>query len=394
MIESIHVAVEEIRLQRFRAFENTKLQFADLTFLLGRNGAGKSSILDAVEFLRESVSDSLENTLDRRGGLHNVQRANPGSGNNPPMGIAVVFSLPFPEGRTIRALYGFEIQGKSSNGHFTLRECFKSSRESSFERINGNFKGKDDVSPPAGNLVLPLIARSNKLWNIVLDTIRNVRAYEFSPAHMVAAPDIGEKTTLVKNGANAGDVLKALEGTDAHRWIVERLAHIVDGISDVRAESLMGRRTLNFVQQTKGGKILLDASQVSQGTLRGLGILLALKQKPQPAIVLVDEIENSVHPNALSVLLDAALACSDGVRVVLTSHSPEVLTHPAVSGERVRVIEWKDGLSNIYPLSDEVRQSVNEIDTVGWMLRSNTLWTGPEPDSFKGDLFALGNPAS
>jgi predicted ATPase len=69
MSESIQVTVEEIRLQNFRAFENARLQLSDLTFLVGRNGAGKSSLLDAVDLLRQSTSESLENALDGRGGL-------------------------------------------------------------------------------------------------------------------------------------------------------------------------------------------------------------------------------------------------------------------------------------------------------------------------------------
>ena len=146
---------------------------------------------------------------------------------------------------------------------------------------------------------------------------------------------------------------------------------------------------MSFVQRYEDGSLSFDARQVSQGTLRSLGVLLALKQQPSPSVVLVDEIENSVHPSALSVLLDAALASSGGTRVVLTSHSPEVLSHPAVTGERVRVVEWRDGASRVFRLSPETQKSVNEIDTVGWMLRSNALWTGPRPEIMKSDLFSL-----
>jgi predicted ATPase len=206
---------------------------------------------------------------------------------------------------------------------------------------------------------------------------------------MAAAPEIGERSTLARDGANAGDVLKAVEGTADHRWIVDRLGTITEGIIDVHAEALLGRRVLRFVQRIEDDEVSFDARQVSQGTLRSLGVLLALKQKPSPSVVLVDEIENSVHPSALSILLDAALASSDGTRVVLTSHSPEVLSHPAVTGERVRVVEWHNGTSKIFRLSPETQKSVNEIDTVGWMLRSNALWTGPRPEAFEGDLFAL-----
>lgn len=391
MTDSIRIIVEEIRLRRFRAFENARLALSDLTFLVGRNGAGKSSLLDAVDLLREAVSDSLENAFDRRGGLHKVQRAKSGKGRKPLMGIAVVFRIIFPGSRQTQAVYGFEVQGKTDAASSHIRECFISSKETSFERKDKTFTSarKPDVSPPAGNLVLPLIARADSLWELVLNTIRNLRAYELSPAHMAVAQEIGERSTLDRDGANAGDVLKALEGTDAHRWINERLGIITEGIDDVHAQALLGRRVLRFVQKQEHGEVNFDASQVSQGTLRSLGVLLSLKQNPSPPVVLIDEIENSVHPSALSVLLDAALASSDGTRVVLTSHSPEVLSHPAVTGERVRVVEWRNGESRIFRLSPETQASVNEIDTVGWMLRSNALWTGPRPETFEDDLFTL-----
>lgn len=388
MTESVRIIVEEIRLRRFRAFESARLVLSDLTFLVGRNGAGKSSLLDAVDLVREAVSDSLENALDRRGGLQKVQRAKTGRGR-PPMGIAVVFRIIFSQERQIRAVYGFEVKGRSDGTAVHIRECLKASKQSSFERKGEKFHGRQDVSPPANNLVLPLVARSDSLWDLILNSIRNLRAYELSPAHMASAPEIGERSTLDRDGSNAGDVLKAIEGTPIHRWLVERLRLITEGIDDVRAEALLGRRVLRFVQRFKGEKLNFDARQVSQGTLRSLGVLLALKQKPIPSVVLVDEIENSVHPSALAVLLDAALASCEDTRVVLTSHSPEVLSHPAVTGERVRVVEWRDGASKIFRLDPEIQASVNEIDTVGWLLRTNALWPGPQPDLFEGDLFAV-----
>jgi len=111
MTDSVQIIVEEIRLRRFRAFENARLSLSDLTFLVGRNGAGKSSLLDAVDLLREAVTDSLENALDRRGGLHKVQRAKSGKGRKPLMGLAVVFRIVSPGGRQAQVVYGFQVQG-------------------------------------------------------------------------------------------------------------------------------------------------------------------------------------------------------------------------------------------------------------------------------------------
>lgn len=392
---SILVTVEELRLRNFRAFENARLTLSGLTFLVGRNGAGKSSLLDAVDLLRQAASESLENALDARGGLRKVQRARLGPGRRPPLGLAMVLSLTLPGDRTVRALYGFELYGEPGEGGSNIRERLHCTGATSFDRRGAEFssKQKGDVSPPVGNLVLPLVARSDSIWAAVLDTIRNLRAYELSPAHMAAAPKIGESAHLARDGANAGDVLKAVERTDAHRWIVERIKLVTDGLVDVRTEALMGRRVLQFVQRQGESEISFDASQVSQGTLRSLGVLLALRQVPTPALVLLDEIENSLHPGALSVILEAGLAGSDGTRVVLTTHSPEVLGHPTVVGERVRIIEWRDGTSQIYRLSPETEAAVSPIDTVGWMLRSNALWPAPEPDRFAGDILDLGGDA-
>jgi predicted ATPase len=389
MTEPVTVTVEEIRLKKFRAFENSRLVLSDLTFLVGRNGAGKSSLLDAFDLLRESVSDSLENALDRRGGLQKVQSSSSKGSMKNAMSISVVFGFDFAGTRKIKAVYGFEIQKKSKGGSPQVKECFISSKSSSFNRVGDQIDVSTKISPPSGNLILPLIARSDSLWEHVLDTLRNIRPYELSPAHMSAAPKIGDRSNLTRAGENAGDVLKAIEGTSDHKWVIERLGTITEGITDVRAEALLGRRVLNFFQKSGNMKLVFDALQVSQGTLRSLGVLLALKQKPAPSVVLIDEIENSVHPSALAVLLDAALASSNGTRVVLTSHSPEVLSHPAVTGERVRVVEWHQGGSRIFRLSSETRESINEIDTVGWMLRSNALWTGPEPETSPDDLFSL-----
>ena len=54
-----------------------------------------------------------------------------------------------------------------------------------------------------------------------------------------------------------------------------------------------------------------DALTMSDGTVRSLGILLSLRQTPRPSIVLLDEIEDLLHPDAHGVLLDAINSASD-----------------------------------------------------------------------------------
>jgi predicted ATPase len=393
MPEGIHATVEELRLLNYRAFGAARLRLADLTFLVGRNGAGKSSLLEAVALLREAVTDNLENALDRRGGLLKVRRLAADSESAARLGVAIVLSLRLPTGRRTRAIYGFELSGKSSDPSYEVRECLelRPERSSFFERAGERFDAsrKTGVSPPPANLVLPLIARSDSVWEAVYEAVRRLRSYDLVPGAMVASSKIGQGTSLETDGANAGDALKAIEGSDDHRWVVRHLAALTPGIADVRTEAVLGRRVLVFIQEQQGVRREYDASQISQGTLRGLGILLALRQRPTPSLVLVDEVENSVHPSALGVLLDAAEASRERTRVVFTTHSPEALDHLAATGGRLRVVEWSDGTSRIHRLNAETRAAVSEIETVGSMLRSNALWPEEQPETWTGDFFAL-----
>ncbi|WP_373506736.1 AAA family ATPase [Thiocapsa sp.] len=396
MSERVRVTVEELRLKNFRAFDNARLRLSDLTFLVGRNGAGKSSLLDAISLMQEAVTDSLENALDRRGGLSNVRRMAVAQNVQSGLGLALCMLVTLPGRAPVRVVYGFELVGHATEPFRVIERLATTATPGGFERTGTYFDApgrKLDASPPEGNLVLPLIGRSDSLWQQILDTVRGLRAYALSPAHMAEAREIGDRTTLLLNGANAGDVLKALPEGE-HFWLLERLALITEGLVWVEGDAVYGRRVLRFRQQQGEAIRTLEASNVSQGTLAGLGVLLALRQQPTPSLVLIDEIENSLHPSALGILLDAALASCGRMRVVLTTHSPEVLSHPSVTGERVRVIEWREGTSQVFRLNEETQAAVNEIDTVGWMLRSNALWTGPEPETCVDDLFALDGAAA
>ena len=80
---------------------------------------------------------------------------------------------------------------------------------------------------------------------------------------------------------------------------------------------------------------------------------------PRPSIVLLDEIEDSLHPLAHGVLLDAIDEASAEFPIVVSTHSPEILNHPAARSERVRIVQRSDGASQIY---DSERQCSGESE--------------------------------
>jgi len=382
--------IEEIRLQNFRAFENARLSLADVTFLIGRNGAGKSSLLDAIELLREALTDSLPNALNRRDGFHAVLRKGVCPGE--PMGLAAVLRVELA-GRAVRVLYGFQLSGADSG--LSLREVLQVSpgAKQGFVRTGDEAESEGWHSPPAvptHRLLLPLVV-ANKLWGIVFDMLSKMRAYEIAPLAIASPAAIGNTTNLVRDGSNAGDVLEEVALRDeAFRSLLGTLQAVLPGVTHVGTGITLGRRSVSIAQRIGDDIQRFNAGQMSQGTLRALGILLALYQFQRPSLVLIDEIEDSIHPRAIEAILEAVEEQAAELPLVVTTQSPEVLSKQQVTPERLRIVQWERGKSRLYRLSEGTMESVDAVTTVGDLLRFNALWPSDAPEVFEGDLLELG----
>ncbi len=405
--ETPRVRIQELRLEGFRAFENARLSLDDLTVLVGRNGAGKSTLIDALEFLRDALTDSLESALERRGGFSALARK--GELVRRELAIAVrlrvssdfLNSVARESGLAMRMSpgadadiqYGFCIGLRRGGTGFAVNdEVVRIEQESIVLFHRSQEEYEEAVKPPWARdaLALQFLAQSELSFRVVLEALRTtIGAYAFSSAAIRAEPPIGAASLLTRNGSNVGDVLKHVEkNKDDLAWVTRHLAAITPGLVGIKSGTAAGRRIVQFFQNS-GGKTntRFEIGDMSDGTLRCLAILLALRQRPAPAIVCIDEIEDSVHPAALAVLLDAVAASTERCQVLLTSHSPEALSHPAVTAGRVRVVEWHDGKSEIFRLSPGAEEMSRPPRSVGRLLRTNSLFTAEQPERVEGDFF-------
>ncbi len=343
-----------------------------------------------MNFLSEAVTDSFKTASDRRGGIlgvgprHMLRKAK--------VNTSVAVRIELDDGSNV--VYGFEFGfSDAMKGSGILREVLNTTRNFSFERSEASFQSEGTQLNPvldSETLVLPLIAGASEIWKKTIEAIRLAAVYQLSPEAMRSEPRIGKEERLNHDGRNSGDVLNRLRPAE-RKWVERRLGEAMPGIRGVSTSTVVGRRVIVFDQIRGNGQVdQFDASVMSDGTLRTLGILLALRQTPRPSIVMFDEIEDSLHPYAHGVVLDAIESASDEFPVVVSTHNPEILSHPSARGERIRVVQWFEGTSSIYHLSKEVLADLKPPQTVGRLLRSNALWTegeasttGAETEFFK-----------
>jgi len=187
--------------------------------------------------------------------------------------------------------------------------------------------------------------------------------------------------------------LKQAEEENGHRYqtVCELLSQVVPGMTGVEPLPQGNKLTLKFWQETKkqGKKFRwsFPALNMSDGTLRALGILIALNQIPIPPLVAIEEPEATIHPGALGVLMDAFNEGKARSQILVTTHCPDLLDHPSVTDENLRLVEFREGETLLLPVGAVSKSAIKKrLATYGELLRENQLVPQEHPPSWKPQL--------
>jgi hypothetical protein len=162
-------------------------------------------------------------------------------------------------------------------------------------------------------------------------------------------------------------------GADAINQITEAMQSIMPNLERISVLTLGGFLVPQFhVIEPSSRRHILNVSQVSDGTLRVLGLLTALYQVPKPAIIALEEPEQTVNPAILTVLADSIKEVSRRTQVLVTTHSPNLLDQ--FPPEVVKAVEWSEGKTTVDAISPHQIDAVKErLFTLGELLTSEGL---------------------
>ena len=74
------VFLTRVVLRNYKSIGYCDVPLSPLTYLVGTNGSGKSNFLDALHFVKDSLSGSLDQALTERGGRRVIPRPAQGDG--------------------------------------------------------------------------------------------------------------------------------------------------------------------------------------------------------------------------------------------------------------------------------------------------------------------------
>jgi predicted ATPase len=339
--------ITRIKTSNYRVLKDVTLDgLTPFTVLLGSNGSGKSSLLDAVRLLTDAVERGTQFAVNTRGGLDAVRTL----GSTGPVQIEVGAEFP-ATGERFDYHVTFDVKAESSRPFHELLD-WTSTRTADYRTLLEFHSGEGVVYEPSrgkyreaiedDSLALATFGRLSRFeeiakfrkfvlgWASVDIDVGRVRAGSLVDPRW--KDDF--RSVFSPDGADTARLLERMSHTTEFAEIVRSLRRYIPKLESVSTEQTSdGRLVVKLKDQTFDGSAPSEA--ISEGTLRLLAQLVVLRQHG-PSALLVEEPESNLHPNLHYGLAEDFRLASETTPLIAATHSPRFVN--AVRPEELWVL--------------------------------------------------------
>ncbi len=352
------LCIEHLYLRNFRCFETCAMDIdPELTVLVAENGGGKSAVLDALALALALFVDNVSGTKQGVDFVQTDLRLVPNENGIMTSGSRTEFAVFGHAGEELawsgsRTRFGPRTR-TDAKGAKELVDAAQQLRE----RVQAHTAG-DDEAPP----LLPLVAfyATDRLWSDK-PPVRNRKGNSPGDGRMSGYAGCLSSSSSVKDVVawyetkmtQAGDSRFSLEQPAKLVSAVEKAMQVVLGPTgwcklDWDFENkrlLVGHREQGWLPLTALSDgvrtmvaLVMDIARRCASLNPHLGEDAAEKT---PGILLIDEVDLHLHPRWQQQIVTLLRHAFPLVQLILTTHSPQVLS--AVDKKYIRVIHLRDG---------------------------------------------------
>ena len=348
--------IASIRLQSFKGHRDTVVPLGRFTMLVGPNGTGKTSVLQALELLSKLVNEPPAHVLREELSPLDLQHRS----SREPVTISV---------------NGFIQVLADTACHVSVQLSAPTAGQEAQVAAAWGFEGKHPSKE--GHVNAPL----RTLWGEEFTRLLGAAVlYHFDARQIASVSFSSEENPVVEyDGSNTAVVLAALklEREEAFAQVETELRKIVPSVLRIRVRRV---KMPGAGEAQVGNKVFLDfkgaadvpAHAASEGTLVTLALLTVLCSPNRPRVLLLDDIDQSLHPQAQAQLireLKGLLESFPELQIVATTHSPYVLDELDPADVLV-FASREDGAVACRRLSEHP-----QADQMKGMLTAGQLWT-------------------
>ncbi|KEO85064.1 AAA family ATPase [Tumebacillus flagellatus] len=352
--------IKEIRFRDWKSFEDSILYLDPLTVLVGTNASGKSNVVDGLLFLHRMIlAGNLQEALEgNESVLSGIRGGMQWAARQPGNTFLLEVLVEMDEERDLE--YSITIsteQGQAALVYEKLvevsdqEESEQSKRVVVYEAIPVPVEGKIGVVFEASESIVLFdnnrcilsqaftsVQKTQKggRFNTLGELFKNLFVLDPIPSHMRNHKNSKITRNLNPDASNVAGVLASLpEKTKqtVEQTLSKYLSHLPEQsikrvFSNVipplnKEAQLLCEEVLAVGQKP----LLVDADGMSDGTLRFLGILTALLTRPEGSLIVIEKVDNGLHPSRAGLLLQMLreIGKQRRIDVLVTTHNPALL---------------------------------------------------------------------
>ena len=362
--------LEKLHVNGFRTLVDTEIQFDNLTIMIGKNGVGKTSILDVLQLLGNFA----------RGGVERAFGPPPWSlGWQRTRGIGTVPNVRFTaDVRTLNDQcyrYLLVLTERSGQPRIEEERLTKTSDQTTIASYSRH------QPPSSGTILYPDEGSANAdEITEVAKVFRSVVSYELNPALIEQGTD-AEHNYISREGFGVAGFLGNLkdEQPNVFAKLEGRLKQLRPGTESI---DVWASGKIYWGLRDRGQDRAFPACHLSWGDRQLLGLLCVLYGTKSGGTVAIEEIDRGFHHSryeaVIEVLSEAVYDGLDGlapIQIIVTTHSPSFINKLGDRSSEIRLVtRVPGGGTAVRPLeqvlheklgSDEPSASLGEVWEMG-----------------------------
>lgn len=324
------MSLQSLRVRNFKAVVDSKtVKLGPLTAFIGNNGAGKSSLIEALETYQTIVRDGLDVAMQRWLGVEHVRHKAQEAKERLDQPVnPLAWDLAMGDSpRKVRRLAMAVNNDPAANRMWIDQERLTNLTGTWLERAlpMNAIKPYDD-----GTSLLSL--GLDREFMLVRDEVLSWQFLTLAPERMglpVPQQRTQGRVRLAQDGSNVADFLLDVRrlSPSAFDGIVETMAYVLPYAKDIQPTLSSSEIERKAWLQLSEDTYKVPGWLLSTGTLRMLALLALLRHPNPPPLIVVEEIENGLDPRSIHLIVEeirnAVMAGS--TQVIITTHSPYLL---------------------------------------------------------------------
>ena len=368
--------IRRIGIEGFRRLKDVDFEMRPMMAMIGANGVGKSSFMDALSLLAASARGSLNQHLNDLGGIAWVitrdgsdditLRAELEPLDEAPLRYALRVANKFPtyhisQESLEQTVEGMPIPFKHIDSRQESVSFLDSKRYESFSSFVAYLDSKSQETQESLLSQVPLRPDNSSYCKITLSSVTKYHIMDVGQRAPVKLPQqLRPVESPGQNGEDLAPFLYNLRESNHDRF---------EAVEDALKVAFPGFESLGF-PSVAAGMIAMTwkdkafsapfyMNQLSEGTLRFLWLVSLLQSPNLPTITMIDEPEVSLHPELLSLLADLMREASLRTQIVVATHSDRLVGFLKPKEVVVMDINEEDGAATM--------TWGDELDLEGWL---------------------------